>query len=58
MFHTEVVVLKIDIEVRQDERVLNKLPDNTSHLIAIELYNGSCNFNLAHHHPLPIVCQS
>jgi len=30
------------------------LPHNAGHLIAIELYNGSCYFDLAHRHPLPI----
>ena len=48
MFHSQVVILKIDIEIRQDERVLNELPNNASHLIAIEFYNSSLNFNLGH----------
>ena len=38
----EVVVLEIDIEVRIDERVFDLLPDDASHLIAIQL--NDCAF--------------
>ena len=48
VFHTEVVVLEIYIEVGQDQRVLDELPHNACHLIAIELYNCSFNFNFIH----------
>ena len=44
MLHTEVVILKVDIEIRQDQLILDELPHNAGHLIAIELYN--CAFYL------------
>ena len=35
MFHTEVVVLKIDIKVRENEGIFDELPHDAGHLIAI-----------------------
>ena len=48
MFDTEVVVVEIDVEIRKDQLLLDELPDNASHFIAIELYNGSLYFDFAH----------
>ena len=44
VFHAKVVVLKVDVEIRQDQLILDELPHNAGHLIAIELYN--CAFYL------------
>ena len=33
----EVVVLQVDVEVRQDQLVLDELPDDPGHLVAVEL---------------------
>ena len=33
----EVVVLQIDVEVREDQLVLDELPDDAGHLVAVEL---------------------
>ena len=46
MLHAEVVILKIDIEVRQDQLILDELPHNACHLITIELDYRSFYFDL------------
>ena len=33
----EVVVLQVDVEVREDQLVLDELPDDPRHLVAVEL---------------------
>ena len=48
MFDTEIVIVEINVEIRKDQLLLDELPDDASHFIAIELYNGSLNFDLAH----------
>jgi hypothetical protein len=44
--NAEAVVLEIDIKVGQDQLILDELPDDTCHLIAIEFDNGSGYFDL------------
>ena len=48
MLHTKVVVLKIDVEVRQDEAVFDELPDDASHLISVEFNYWIINLDLCH----------
>ena len=48
MLHTKVVVLKIDIEVRNNEAVLDELPDDASHFITIEFDDRIFNLDLCH----------
>ena len=42
----EVVVLEVHIEVRVDERIFDGLPDDASHLVAVELDDGAFNLDL------------
>jgi hypothetical protein len=42
----QIVVLQIDVEIRQDELVLDELPDDARHLVAIELYDRIENLDL------------
>ena len=51
MLHTEVVILKIDIEVREDEAVLDELPNDASHFVAIEFDDGIINLDFGHEAP-------
>ena len=44
----EVVVLELDVEVRQDQLVLDELPDNPGHLVAVELDDGCLHLDLGH----------
>jgi hypothetical protein len=44
----QVVVLKVDIQVGQDQLVLDELPDNPGHLVAVELYDGIGYLDLGH----------
>jgi len=48
MLHTKVVVLKIDVEVRHDESVLDELPDDARHFVAIEFDDCIFNLDLCH----------
>ena len=49
----EVVVVQVDVEVREDQRVLDELPDDASHLVTIEVYDRAFDFDLGHVSPLP-----
>ena len=51
ILNAQVVVLKIYIEIGQDQLLLNELPNNAGHLIAIELDNGSSYLYLRHNFP-------
>ena len=48
LLHAEVVVLEVHIEVRVDEGVLDGLPDNAGHLVAVKLDDRSFNLDLLH----------
>jgi hypothetical protein len=43
---TEIVVLEIDVEVRVDKLVLDVLPDDTGHLITVQLDDRVLNLDL------------
>src|SRR3984957_2865110 len=44
----EVVVLQVDIQVGQDQLVLDELPDNPRHLVAVEFDDGIGHLDLGH----------
>ena len=46
VLHAEVVVVDLEIQVRQDKRVLDLLPDDSGHLITIHFDNGILDYNL------------
>ena len=52
---TEVVILKIQIKIRKNQLLFDEGPDDASHLVAIELDDGSSDFNLVHLEILHIV---
>ena len=43
----EVVVFQLEIEIREDELVLDELPDDASHLVTIELDDRTDDLDLA-----------
>src|SRR6476661_942154 len=45
---TKVVVFNIHVQVRKDQLVFNKFPDDPRHLVPIQLYNRVSYFYLAH----------
>ena len=51
MLDAEVEVLQVDIEVLQDQLVLDELPDDAGHLIAVELHDRIGDLDLAHCSP-------
>ena len=48
MLDAEVVVLQVDVEVRQDQLVLDELPDDAGHLVAVHLDDGILHLDLRH----------
>src|SRR5262249_2510280 len=44
----QVVVTQVDVQVGQDQLILDELPDNTRHLIAVEFYDGIGHLDLGH----------
>ena len=47
-----VVVFQVDFEIRLDQLVLDKPPDDPCHLAAVELDDRVCHFDLRHRcHP-------
>ena len=44
----EVVVLQVDVEVREDQLVLDELPDDPRHLVAVELDDRVADLDLRH----------
>ncbi len=50
VLHAEVVVLEVHVEVGVDQGVLDPLPDDPGHLVAVELDDGSLDLDLRHVH--------
>ncbi len=48
VFHAEVVVLEIHVQVRVDQLVLDELPDDAGHLVAVEFDDLTFNLDLGH----------
>ncbi len=48
LFDPEVVVLKVDVEVGQDQLLLDDIPDDPGHLVAVKLDDGVLNLDLRH----------
>lgn len=58
VLHAQVVVLKIDVEVREDETVLNELPDDAGHFVTVEFDDRIVNLDLRHGGTLSLVQQA
>jgi hypothetical protein len=48
VLHPEVVVLEVHVEIRQDQAVLDELPDDAGHLVAVEFDDRIVNLDLCH----------
>ena len=48
LLDAEVVVEKVDVEIGMDQLVLDQLPDNASHLVAVHFDDGICHLDLRH----------
>ncbi len=44
----EVVILEVDVEIGVDQLVLDELPDDAGHLVAVELDDGIGHLDLRH----------
>ena len=49
VFEAEVVVLEVDVEVGVDELVLDVLPDDAGHFVAVELDDGVLDLDFGSH---------
>ena len=49
----QVVVLQVDVQVRQDQLVLDELPDDAGHLVAVEFDDRARHLDLRHALPSP-----
>ena len=48
IFHAKIVIGQIDVEIGEDQTVLDPLPYNACHLVAIEFHNGVRDLDLVH----------
>src|ERR1700743_2411535 len=44
----EVVIFQLDVEIGQDQLLLDEVPDDAGHLVAVELDDGVRDFDLFH----------
>ncbi len=49
VFDTEVIIFQIDIQVRKDQLVLDKTPDNAGHLVPVQLDDRGLDLDFCHH---------
>jgi hypothetical protein len=42
----QVVVLEVNVKIREDEAVLDALPDDAGHLITVQLHDGALDLDL------------
>ena len=49
VLHAQVVVVELDVQVREDQLVLDELPDDARHLVAIDFHDGRLHLDLRHH---------
>ena len=49
IFNTEIIIFNINIQIRKNQFVFNKFPDDACHFIAIQFYNRICYFNFLAH---------
>src|SRR5690606_21511843 len=52
-FDGQIVIFDRQVEIGVDELVLDRLPDDPGHLIAVEVHDGVGDFDLAHRKYLP-----
>ena len=48
VLESQVEILGLQINIRQDDNVLYLLPDNSCHLVPVHLYEGGLHLNLSH----------
>src|SRR6185437_10423290 len=47
MLHPQVVIVELEVEIREDQLVFDQLPDDAGHLVAVEVDDGIGDFDLA-----------
>jgi hypothetical protein len=48
LLDAEVVILQFYVEIGQDQLLLDEIPDDAGHLVAVELDNGACDLDFGH----------
>src|SRR5690606_34561094 len=47
-FHAEVVIVEFEVQVREDQLVLDHLPDDPGHFVAVDVHDGVGDLDLGH----------
>ncbi|MNN18816.1 hypothetical protein D3C81_1320350 [compost metagenome] len=53
-FHAQIVVVQLQIKVREDQLVLDPLPDDPGHFVAVDVHDGIGDLDLGHALPLSL----
>ncbi|OIQ64667.1 hypothetical protein GALL_537810 [mine drainage metagenome] len=51
LLDAEVVVFQVDVEIGQDQLLLDEIPDDAGHFVAVEFDDGVGYLDLGHHWP-------
>ncbi|MNW70312.1 hypothetical protein D3C74_495730 [compost metagenome] len=47
-FHAQVVVVELQVQIREDQLVLDHLPDDPGHFVAVDVHDGVGDLDLGH----------
>src|SRR5690606_12921027 len=47
-FHAEVVVVELEVQIGEDQLVLDHLPDDPGHFVAVDVHDGIGDLDLGH----------
>jgi hypothetical protein len=48
VLHAQVVVVQLKVQIREDQLVLDHLPDDAGHLVAVDVHNRVVDLDLGH----------
>ena len=48
VFHRQVVIVEMDVEIGMDQLVADHVPDDPGHFVTIEFDDGICDLDLVH----------
>ncbi|MNE91089.1 hypothetical protein D3C80_1886600 [compost metagenome] len=54
VFHAEVVVVEVQVQIGEDQLVLDPLPDDPGHFVAVDVHDGIGDLDLGHALPLSL----
>jgi hypothetical protein len=48
MLDRQVIVMQVDVQIGQDQLLLDQVPDDAGHLVAVQLDHRICDLDLFH----------